>query len=258
QAGYVGADSFAYHLMAGMQFSNTATVSIDVFNTAPVGDAPGYFTHSGTTLTVSSPGLLGNASDDDSDNLSLQLVQGPSHSTSFSLLQDGSFNYQPHPNFAGTDSFTFRIFDGAVYSDIVTVPISVENQAPVGNDEEYFTAASNMMPMSCGGQVLANDYDPDGDPLTAQLVSGPAPGATGMFMFSPSGAFTFTPAMNFVGTTTFTYQASDGVTVSDLVTVTIHVVNGVVAQDDYYILDGDNPVVVDASHSVLNNDFDVN
>src|SRR5262249_43291670 len=54
--------------------------------------------------------------------------------------------------------------------------------------------------------VLANDSDPDGDPLTATIVSGPA---AGMAEIS-GGVVTYYPAANFNGSDQLVYGASDG------------------------------------------------
>ena len=42
--------------------------------------------------------------------------------------------------------------------------------------------------------VLANDTDPDGDPLTAVLVTGPSHGT---LTLNANGSFTYTPAANY-------------------------------------------------------------
>ena len=55
--------------------------------------------------------------------------------------------------------------------------------------------------------VLANDSDPDGDTLSAVLVTGPAHGT---LILNAAGSFTYTPAANFNGADTFTYKANDG------------------------------------------------
>jgi hypothetical protein len=68
--------------------------------------------------------------------------------------------------------------------------------------------------------VLANDTDPDGDPLTAVLVRGPA---TGTVTLNPHGSFTYTPSAGFTGADTFTYRANDGTADSGVTTVTITV-----------------------------------
>jgi VCBS repeat-containing protein len=55
--------------------------------------------------------------------------------------------------------------------------------------------------------VLANDADPNDDPLTAVEVTGPAHGTLNL---DPDGSFTYTPNAGFSGTVTFVYEASDG------------------------------------------------
>ena len=68
--------------------------------------------------------------------------------------------------------------------------------------------------------VLANDSDPDGDSLSAELVSPPSHGT---LQFAANGSFTYTPADDFSGQDTFTYRASDGAATSNVATVTIEV-----------------------------------
>jgi len=68
--------------------------------------------------------------------------------------------------------------------------------------------------------VLANDTDPDANPLTAVLVSGPAHGS---LVLNPDGTFVYTPAFGFSGSDAFTYAASDGIDTSSAI-VTLAVV----------------------------------
>ncbi len=68
--------------------------------------------------------------------------------------------------------------------------------------------------------VLANDLSPSGTPLTAAIVGQPA---NGTVAFNSDGSFTYVPNAGFVGTDTFTYQASDGTLTSELGTVTVTV-----------------------------------
>src|SRR2546427_13175570 len=82
--------------------------------------------------------------------------------------------------------------------------------------------------------VLGNDSDSDGDLLSAVLVSGPSHGT---LILNADGSFRYSPAANYNGPDSFTYQASDGATNSGVVTVTLTVnpVNDApVAADDTY------------------------
>jgi hypothetical protein len=102
-----------------------------------------------------------------------------------------------------------------------------------------------------GQGVLANDSDPDGDPLSAVLGAGPAHGTLSL---AADGSFTYSPFYNFVGTDTFSYGASDGVLTGPLTAVTVDVTNDPpVAHPDSYSL-AHNTALEGAS--VLANDSD--
>lgn len=69
------------------------------------------------------------------------------------------------------------------------------------------------------GNVLANDSDPDSDPLTASLTSGPD---YGVVTLNPDGSFSYEAADGYTGTDSFTYAASDGeLSSSAVVTLTV-------------------------------------
>ena len=92
------------------------------------------------------------------------------------------------------------------------------NHVPVAVDEGFSRLHAPLAVEAPG--VLANDSDPDGDPITAILVSGPAHGAIAL---QPNGAFTFTPAAGFAGTDAFTYIVNDGRADSNVAVVSISI-----------------------------------
>lgn len=62
--------------------------------------------------------------------------------------------------------------------------------------------------------------DPDGDPLTNSILTGPAHGALGQVAPS-TGTVTYTPATGYSGTDSFTFDATDGANTSPRATATI-------------------------------------
>lgn len=74
---------------------------------------------------------------------------------------------------------------------------------PTARDDQATTYES--VPVTI--DVLANDTDPQGDPLTVSSVGAPSHGAA---VLEPSGAVTYTPEMGFVGADAFSYAISDG------------------------------------------------
>ena len=94
-------------------------------NAAPVAVADAYSVIGGATLSVPTPGVLANDSDADGDVLTADLVSAPTRGT-LMLNPNGSFTYTPSEDTVGTDSFTYRAFDGTAFSNTVTVTITVK------------------------------------------------------------------------------------------------------------------------------------
>ncbi len=219
---FFGTDTFTYYADDLLASSNTATVTINVglVNAAPAATADAYATAEDNPLTVTAPGLLANDNDPDGDTVFAILVSGPSSGT-LAFNSNGSFTYTPTANFNGTDSFTYRVSDGVLQSAPATVTITVNpvNDAPVASGEAYATSEDQALIVTPAG-LLANDSDVDGGPLTAAVVSGPTHGA---LTLNSNGSFTYLPHLNFYGTDSFTYRASDGGLQSAAATVTISV-----------------------------------
>jgi VCBS repeat-containing protein len=149
--------------------------------------------------------LLGDTDAGFSDPNNVGVGDGPSS------IAVRDFNHDGKPDLAVAN----------VRSDDVTVLLNATstNQAPVATDDAYSTAEDTPLTVAAPG-VLGNDSDPDGNPLTATLVTGPAHGTVTL---NANGAFTYTPPANSNDTDTFTYRASDGTDQSNPATVTITV-----------------------------------
>ncbi len=93
------------------------------------------------------------------------------------------------------------------------------NDAPVAVDDAYTMDEDTLLEVTAPG-VLGNDVDPDGDPLTAAVVSGVSDGS---LTLNADGSFSYAPAPDFFGSDSFTYVANDGVVDSNVATVSIKV-----------------------------------
>jgi hypothetical protein len=97
----------------------------------------------------------------------------------------------------------------------ITLGGSIGNQAPVAQDD---AAQINKKSGTATGNVLNNDTDPDGDPLTVSIHAEPLAGSVTL---DDNGSFVYTPDSTFSGSDTFTYVANDGTDNSNVATVTI-------------------------------------
>jgi len=100
--------------------------------------------------------------------------------------------------------------------DIDVLPV---NDAPVGIGEKYKVRGDELLIVD-GPGVLRNDYDVDGDPLSAALERGPDHGE---LRLRKDGSFVYKPDPSFIGVDSFVYRVVDSSGAYDSVRVTIAV-----------------------------------
>ncbi len=178
--------------------------------------------------------------------------------------QAGSVSYKvrvnPNPVYGQSFDNLVQIYsseDDADYSDnSYTFTTSIAfSRPPVANSDNYGVNEDEVLIIPAPG-VLANDPDPDGDPLTALLVQGPNHGA---LTLNPDGSFSYVPVLDYNGPDSFIYKASDGSLTSAVAIVTLTIVpvnDPPVANNDNYATDENKALAVSAP-GVLANDTDV-
>jgi RHS repeat-associated protein len=231
-ADFTGADSFTYKVNDGASDSNIAMVSIAVLmpNTFPVAKNDAESTNEDAARSVSAPGVLGNDAFALLTTPTAVLVSGPRHALSFALNPDGSFSYIPVNDYYGSDSFTYRVFDGTKYSNVAMVNIDVVavNDAPVALPQTISTNQNTTVIIT----LAASDIDSKA--LTFNITAPPTHGSLGNISalnctIQGQGAtctatVTYTPAANYYGLDSFSFTASDGRTLSALAAVSITVI----------------------------------
>ncbi len=263
---------------------NVFTLGAAVQNIAPVNTVPGaqttpedtpvvFSAANNNAISVADADSGGNAEEVDlsvlhgtltlgSTNGVQQLGNGTSEVTvtapltALNAALDG-LTYTPSSLYHGDETLTVMSNDlgnsnGSALTDTDTVDITVTavEHAPVATPDSYTT--DENVPIN-DGQVLSNDTDPDGDPLTAVLVSGPT---NGLLTLHADGSFIYTPNLYFHGNDSFTYKANDGTLDSNVVTVSFlvrHVNQPPVGVDDFYT----TPENQTLSGNVVANDQDI-
>ncbi|MGE4409963.1 MAG: beta strand repeat-containing protein [Sphingobium sp.] len=190
--------------------SRSSTLDIKV---TPVVDiAPdAIVTHAGDPVVTP---VLDNDSFENGDAEISSVTQG-GHGTVVAN-PDGTITYTPEPGYVGPDSYSYTVTSGGV-TETTTVTVTVENAPPAPLPEQESTPEDTPLL----GNVLDNDSDPDGDPLsvTQFVVNGEthAPGETasipgvGTIVIQADGSYVFTPVADWNGTVpTVTYTVSDG------------------------------------------------
>ncbi|WP_188149629.1 retention module-containing protein, partial [Teredinibacter waterburyi] len=156
-------------------------------------------------ITFDTDTLLAGASDEDLDPLYLDSLSVANNDGELIVNGDGTFTFVPTENWNGTVSFNFLVTDG--------------NSSPVANNANLIVAPVNDIPVAVADglvmtdinqpisiDVLANDYDVDGD--TISIIAAGA--QTGTVTVNADGTITYQPNTDFVGIDTITYAISDG------------------------------------------------
>ena len=247
---------------ANSEIEASVTTSDAAGNSATANDTEGYSVNQAPTAeddqfdvnedtTLSGNVLANNGEGADSDPEGDTLVvnttplSGPSNGT-LTLNSDGTFNYVPNEDFAGSDSFTYEITDAGGNTDTATVNININNVNDIADDTQTTNedTASTI-------NVLANDsFDPNA------LITSVTNGSNGEVSIGNNGEVTYTPDANFNGTDSYTYTVTtdSGDIETATVSVTVNSVNdGPVAANDSATTNEDHAVTVD----VLANDSDI-
>lgn len=181
-------------------------------------------------------------------------------STLISARGSTSFQVTFTPSETGSRTATLSISNNDSDEDpynfsIAGTGLEIPNSPPIATDDVYTTGEDT--PLTDGNVVtddtgMGADSDPDGDSLTASIVTDVT---NGVLQLQGDGSFAYTPQSDFNGTDTFVYAISDGdLTDTGRVTITVNAVNdSPIAVDDMGSTNEDVAVTID----VVSNDTDV-
>lgn len=193
---------------------DTATLYVTVYPNPFINNQAPFAADDAATTTLNRA-VTGNVATNDTDLdvsqiLSFSSISTPRHG-SVVLQTNGVYTYTPAVNFIGRDSFLYKVCDNGAPSLCDTAwvfvaisnPIVVNNVSPVANPDNSTTTAG--IPITIF--VKANDYDPNGDPLSMPMILGQPNGGTATV--NANGTISFVPNTGFSGISTFIYQVCD-------------------------------------------------
>ncbi|NGZ90221.1 tandem-95 repeat protein [Psychroflexus maritimus] len=228
---YFGQDEFVYEIcddgfpLPSLCDQATVFVTINAINDAPVANDDEINLDEDSPIVIN---VIQNDTDVDGniDPETLQILTPPEHGSVTVNNLTGEVTYTPNENYFGQDTFTYQVCDNGfplpALCDQANVNITINpiNDAPVANDDEINLDEGSSANILTNGNnsVLDNDFDVDGDVITAILVQGPSHGS---LILNEDGTFLYTHDNSETILDSFTYKANDGILDSNIATVTI-------------------------------------
>ncbi|MBR8830243.1 MAG: hypothetical protein N5P05_002904 [Chroococcopsis gigantea SAG 12.99] len=222
-AGYTGPADFQYTIEDSRGATSTATVNLTVnaANSAPIAVDDIAITDQDKAITIAIASLLANDSDPEGDPISLLSITGGNNGTAV-LDGNGNIIFTPNAGYAGLADFQYTIADSKGATATATVAVTV-NAPPIAVNDTLITDRNKALTIAIAS-LLANDSDPEGDPISLLSVAG---GNGGTVVLDGNGNIIFTPTPNYAGDANFQYTIGDsnGATSTATVVVTVNAVN---------------------------------
>ncbi len=205
---FVGTDSFTYTVCDEDGNCDDSFVVIEVFdgpNMPPVGNNDVFSVTPGDTLTVD---VLANDGDPENGDLTLTDVILDDDCLEAMIVENQlELIVSDAPECDSTQvSFEYVVCDAEEACDTVDVIVSigtdVSNNPPTGVDEEYTIAPGETIDFN----VLADDFDIDGDSIGVSSLTDPA---NGIAIWDADGSVTYTPDSGFTGNDYISYILCD-------------------------------------------------
>ena len=271
--------------------TDTAILSIEVIPTVkPVNNPPTAQNDANTTElnTNLSSTILTNDSDPDGDTITVTAAAGlvigtatpvlgvnqngiPTAAGSVTLNANGTYVYTPAIGFTGTvNDISYTISDGNGGNDTAILSIAIitgtENNT-FANDDANSAQQGNTM----NGNVITNDFDPEGNTQTVTTASTLVGTTTtpivigtatlipdvGTLTIASNGDYTFVPLTGFIGTVPVKYNKCDNGTPVECDEATLYLTSLPMDRDgdnipDHIDIDDDNDGILDTVEAGVN------
>ncbi len=172
---------------------------------------------------------------------------------------DGTVIYTPNPDYVGSDYFFYTICDvnnncEETIVNIQVAPENQENRPPIANNDVDTTPIDESVEVN----VLANDSEPDNQPIIVTSTTQPQNGTTAIL--NDGESVVYLPDAGYTGIDSFTYTICDNDTPPLCDTATVVITIGTNEPSNNPPIAGNNEMTTDINTPVnipiLGNDFD--
>ncbi|MFP6649509.1 MAG: Ig-like domain-containing protein, partial [Pirellulaceae bacterium] len=223
---------------------NASVTTTFVVTINPQNDAPTLDPVSDITINEDAPERtvsLGGISAGPSESQPLAVTASSSNTSLIdhpeviytSAQSTGSLIFTPRLDAHGSSTIIVTVTDGGLdgllstpgdnlsHQETFTVTVNSVEDRPRALDDSYIVDEGTTLVVSAAEGVLANDQDPEGDAMQAELVSSTSHGS---LTFNNDGSFQYTPEVGFNRSDSFDYRAKDagGAGAPARVTINVH------------------------------------
>ena len=216
-SGFIGTDTFVYVVCdngiptPGLCDTAVVYVTVDIINKNPIASDVNTITTIDNPVSIN---LGSSCSDIDGDPLSYTYGTPSVSGTVVSITGTGTIVVTPPTGYSGTITIPYIICDITVVipqplCDTALITITVysdsvltQNVPPLSNNDALTIELNKPVVIN----VLSNDNDPNGGPLTVSVIEGPN---NGTVIVNPDGSISYIPDSNFVGLDTLKYVICD-------------------------------------------------
>lgn len=200
---FYGLDSFTFNISDGAS-SSSAIVSLNIIsiNDAPISQSQNLAINEDSTKEII---LFG--SDVESSPLTYSITSNPTKGTI--VVNGNNVVYTPNLNYFGSDSFSYKVNDGELDSEISTISLNIlsVNDAPLISGIQAVSLEQNS---STSGTVQGTDVD---SAITYSVVT---QGTKGTVSINQVGQYSYSTLANTYGNDSFKVRVSDGILFADL------------------------------------------
>ncbi|MFC1634240.1 Ig-like domain-containing protein [Planctomycetota bacterium] len=191
---------------SAIEIDSVESITVTVVNDRPTAQSGNITTSEDVPIFIILAGV-----DPDGDSLTYNIVTKPSHGNLSGT--EPNLTYTPNPDFNGQDQFSFKVHDGIIDSDLVSISIWV---AAVDDVPRAKQQIAKLVEDTTASITLMGD-DPDGDSLNFKVVKAPSRGT----LDGTAPNLTYRPDPNVNGEDRLVFIVSDGKAESEPATVSI-------------------------------------
>jgi hypothetical protein len=184
------------------------------------------YAYGGAVVPLVASNLVAGLVEDAATNLVLQ-GQGGSGPLTYAILSNptngslgvlnpatGAVGYTPNLNYNGADSFRYTVSDGSQQATgTVSLTVTAVNDAPVALSQNLTNAEDEVLALTLAGS------DVDGPVTNFVVVAGPTNG----LLSGTAPNLSYSPATNYSGVDSLSFQVDDGSLTSAVATVSLNV-----------------------------------